>query len=191
MPLPIDNKSTSGNCPRIPPKAVDQKKLRTNLAITANLPTFQQAASILETHIISTADLLYEFFHLNGYMIVRNEWDSTKTAEPLRKYKGWVYAFYGEGDFPIYVGETGRTLTSRFGEHKKGNQPWWDVWKRVKVLPCPDQSTRKIFESLLGLAGGYQANILQPIGGDNIFDDVILSLLLLGNNNGRLPTFPT
>jgi len=31
---------------------------------------------------------------------------------------------------------------------------------------------------------------MQPAGGDNIFDEVILSLLLLGNDDGTLPTFP-
>ena len=49
---------------------------------------------------------------------------------------------------------------------------------------------RKVFESLIGLAGGYEANRMQPSGGDNIFDDVILSLLLLKNDTGDPPNFP-
>jgi hypothetical protein len=78
----------------------------------------------------------------------------------------------------------------RFDEHSKKKQPWWSDWLAVKVLPCPIKSTRKLFESLIGVGGGYSANKMQPAGIDNIFDDVIISLTLLGNETNTPPTFP-
>ncbi|WP_334026385.1 hypothetical protein [Burkholderia gladioli] len=49
---------------------------------------------------------------------------------------------------------------------------------------------RKFFESMLGMEGDYQGNVMQPAGGDNMFDDVILSLLLLRGDSFELPHFP-
>jgi hypothetical protein len=185
-----DNRSIGGHCPKIPSSPVDQENLRNDLAKTGVMPRFQDAATPLETLIVRTMDSLYEFFHFNGYMVGRSEWEEKTIDQALRRYHGWVYAFYGPDDFPLYVGETGRTFVDRFGEHAKDEQMWWPEWTRVKVLPCPTQTIRKVLESLIGLAGGYQGNKLQPAGGDNIFDDVTLSLLLLGNDNDREPAFP-
>lgn len=181
-----DNRLTRSDLP--PMSAEDQKKLRAKLAMGGALSKFNATATPLESSIVCTANCLYEFFHSNGYMMLRSEWDKNTIVPVLRNYKGWVYAFYGDEDSPIYVGETGRTFMKRFAEHNE--QPWWSYWERVKVLPCPNQSMRKVFESLIGLAGGYEANKMQPTGADNIFDDVILSLLLLGNDDDTLPTFP-
>lgn len=186
-----DNRSPSSKCPTIPVSAVHQKRLRAGVANRPNLPRLYDRATPLETSVVFAATNLYEFFHLNGYQVTRNDWATKTTADALLRYRGWVYAFYGDEEFPIYVGETGRTLKHRFCEHEKKDPAWWGHWTAVKVLPCPDQSIRKVFESLIGLAGGYKANKLQPAGADNIFDDVILSLLLLGNDNNRLPIFPT
>lgn len=183
-----DNRLTHTDGPPIPKLAEDQKKLRAILASSVDLRKIHATATPLESSIVGTADCLYEFFHANGFILLRSDWDDETIVDRLQNYMGWVYAFYGEGDSPIYVGETGRTFMDRFTEHN--DKPWWSYWERVKVLPCPDKSMRKVFESLIGLAGGYAANKTQPTGGDNIFDDVILSLLLLGNNDHTLPTFP-
>jgi len=182
-----DNRLTRNDW--LPMSADDQKNLRAELEMRGVLAEFHDTATPLESSIVDTASCLYEFFHSNGYIILRSEWIEKTIVPALSNYEGWVYAFYGDDDSPIYVGETSRTFMERFTEHKK-KQPWWSCWKRVKVLPCPNQSMRKVFESLIGLAGGYVANKMQPAGGDNIFDEVILSLLLLGNDDGTLPTFP-
>ena len=87
------------------------------------------------------------------------------------------------------MGETGRDFISRFSEHKR-NKEWWPHWAAALVLPCPRQPIRKIFESMIGLAGGYGANRAQPQAGDNMLDDIILSLIFLGNDNNRYPDFP-
>ncbi|MET3115821.1 hypothetical protein AAKU64_000024 [Undibacterium sp. GrIS 1.8] len=166
----------------------DQEILRSRLFDFGVLNEFYDSASPLETSILSSATSLYEFFHSNGYMIRRSEWELKGIYPGPRSYRGWVYAFYGEQDSPIYVGETGQQFTKRFNQHKK--QLWWQGWERVKVLPCPNQTMRKVFESLIGLAGGYSANIMQPTGEDNILNDVILSLILLGNETCAKPTFP-
>lgn len=165
-----------------------QPKIRTSLEQRGALFEFHDKAAPLETHVFCSATSLYEFFHTNGYKILRAEWEQRTISAPLRAYKGWIYAFYGKGDYPIYVGETGRTFIARFREHKK--TPWWVDWEAVKVLPCPNKAMRKLFESLIGLAGGYQSNRMQPAGSDNLLDDVILSLLSLGNDLDRPPTFP-
>lgn len=181
-----DNRSCRIGCPPMSPEA--QETHRANLAGRGALARFNDVAAPLETAIAGTALCLYEFFHINGYMIFRSEWEGRKIARGLGCYQGWVYAFYGEDESPIYVGETSRSFLERFGEHIR--QSWWLNWTQVKVLPCPNQSMRKIFESLIGLAGGYAENKNQPTGSDNIFDEVILSLLLLGNDRDTMPAFP-
>ncbi len=182
-----DNRSPRAGVQSINPKK--QKKARSVLYKGGVLVPFNDSAAPLETMLVGSAFCLYDFFHENGYAIFRNEWESKKVHPALRSYVGWVYAFYGDDDFPIYIGETGRSLTRRFAEHMK-TQDWCIGWRRVKVLPCPNQAMRKIFESLIGLAGGYHGNKAQPTGADNILDDTILSLLYLGNDNNRLPAFP-
>lgn len=146
-------------------------------------------AAPLENLLIGTAECLREFFYSNGYTITRSEWKSKKLHPVFEKFAGWVYAFYDENDVPLYVGETGRTLPKRIKEHMK-KQAWRSIWAKVKVLPCPDQAERKVFEALIGLAGGYLANKAQPSGGDNFLDDTILSLIYLGDENNPLPWFP-
>lgn len=182
-----DRRLTQSNLPSL--SVEDQKNRRTGLAQRGVLVSFSSQVAPLENFITGSANCLYEFFHSNGYMIRRAEWNQQTIAPALLNYVGWVYAFYGEGELPVYVGETGRGFQNRFTEHSRC-APWWPLWTGVKVLPCPDQSMRKVFESLIGLAGGYEANRMQPSGGDNIFDDVILSLLLLKNDTGEPPNFP-
>lgn len=182
-----DRRLTQSNLPSL--SVEDQKNLRTGLAQKGVLVGFNKQVSPLENLISGAASCLYEFFHSNGYMIRRAEWDQRTIVPALLNYVGWVYAFYGEGELPVYVGETGRGFQDRFTEHSR-RATWWPLWTGVKVLPCPDQSMRKVFESLIGLAGGYEANRMQPSGEDNIFDEVILSLLLLKNDAGELPSFP-
>ncbi|MBU9194689.1 GIY-YIG nuclease family protein [Burkholderia gladioli] len=166
-----------------------QRKIRADLLGNGELVPFNKQGAPLESFIVGAAHCLYEFFHSNGYMIHRAEWDGRKIVRALLDYEGWVYAFYGKDDDPLYIGETDRAFKVRFSEHKR-KAPWWRRWDRVKVLPCPDQSMRKVFESLIGVAGGYSANKAQPSGPDNIFDDVILSLLSLENDAGEKPEFP-
>ncbi|WP_165645976.1 GIY-YIG nuclease family protein [Bordetella bronchiseptica] len=182
-----DRRLTQSNLPSL--AAEDQKNLRTGLAQRGVLVSFNKQVAPLENLISGAANCLYEFFHSNGYMIRRVEWDQRTVVSTLLNHVGWVYAFYGEDELPVYVGETGRGFQDRFTEHSRCAQ-WWPFWTGVKVLPCPDQSMRKVFESLIGLAGNYQANRMQPSGGDTIFDDVILSLLLLKNDAGEPPNFP-
>lgn len=166
-----------------------QKELRDGLEQRGVLVGFNKQVAPLENFITGVASCLYEFFHSNGYMIQRTEWDQQTIPPVILNYAGWVYAFYGEDELPIYVGETKRGFGERFIEHCKCKE-WWPHWTGVKVLPCPDQSMRKVFESLIGLAGGHVTNKMQPPGEDNIFDDVILSLLLLKNDADELPNFP-
>ncbi|MBJ9897949.1 GIY-YIG nuclease family protein [Burkholderia cenocepacia] len=166
-----------------------QKNCRAALEGSGALVPFNKQRDPLESLIVGAASCLYEFFHSNGYLVHRAEWDGRKIVHSLLNYEGWVYAFYGENDDPLYVGETDRSFKVRFDEHKR-KASWWSSWRRVKVLPCPNQSMRKMFESLIGLAGGYSANKAQPLGPDNIFDDVILSLLVLKNDTGEEPEFP-
>ncbi|WP_157637026.1 hypothetical protein [Burkholderia ubonensis] len=182
-----DRRLTQSNLPSL--SVEDQKNRRTSLAQRGVLVSFNSQVAPLENFITGSASCLYEFFHSNGYMIRRAEWNQQTIVPALLNYVGWIYAFYGEGELPVYVGETGRGFQERFTEHSRC-APWWPPWTGVKVLPCPDQSMRKVFESLIGLAGGYEANRMQPSGGDNIFDDVILSLLLLKNDTGDPPNFP-
>ncbi len=138
----------------------------------------------LEESIFGTAGILYEFFHSNGYMVRRNE----KISQALSDHQGWVYAFYDKQDVPLYIGETKRKFVKRFDEHS--TKRWWPYWDRVKVLPCPDRAMRKVLESLVGLHGGYLENKSQPLLGENAFDDVVLCLMQLGNDEDALPTFP-
>ncbi|WP_155624723.1 GIY-YIG nuclease family protein [Burkholderia vietnamiensis] len=166
-----------------------QKKARADLLGKGELIPFYRQGAPLESLILGAAQCLYEFFHSNGYMIHRAEWDGRKIVRALSDYEGWVYAFYGQDDDPLYVGETDRTFKARFAEHQR-KALWWRSWSRVKVLPCPNQSMRKVFESLIGVAGGYAANRAQPLSPDNIFDDVVLSLLSLKNDAGEKPEFP-
>ncbi len=165
-----------------------QPKVRAALEQRCALLPFHDLAAPLEDYLFGTATSLYAFFHTNGYKILRPEWTHGTISQPLREYDGWIYAFYGEDDYPIYVGETGRTFIARFDEHKE--KSWWSAWKAVKVLPCPNKAMRKVFESLIGLAGGYQFNKMQPAGSDNLMNDVLLSLLLLGNDRNQPPKFP-
>ena len=171
--------------------AKEQQELRLKLASSGNFSEFIGMTQPLEHALFSSASSLYEFFHANGYMILRTDWEQMQVPNAPRSYLGWVYAFYGMDDFPFYIGETGRTFAARFAEHEKDGQPWWPDWHAVKVLPCPNQSIRKIFESLIGLAGGYTANKMQPVGVDNLLDEVVYSLLLLGNEGNLPPIFPT
>lgn len=182
-----DRRLTQSNLPSL--SVEDQKNRRTSLAQRGVLVSSNSQVAPLENFITGSANCIYEFFHSNGYMIRRAEWNQQTIVPALLNYAGWIYAFYGEGELPVYVGETGRGFQDRFTEHSRC-APWWPLWTGVKVLPCPDQSMRKVFESLIGLAGGYEANRMQPSGGDNIFDDVILSLLLLKNDTGDPPNFP-
>jgi hypothetical protein len=170
--------------------AEQQQKLRTKFASLQNSLTFIEMAAPLEQALFASASSLYEFFHDNGYMILRTDWEQKPIPDAPRSYLGWVYTFYGEDDLPLYIGETGRTFAARFAEHEKDKQIWWPDWHAVKVLPCPSQPIRKIFESLIGLAGGYIANKMQPEGVDNLLDDVVFSLLLLGNESNENPIFP-
>jgi hypothetical protein len=142
----------------------------------------------LETSLFSTAENFYEFFHYNGYMIERSDWNKGQIAQTFSLHSGWVYGFYDHQDIPLYIGETERTFQKRFDEHV--NKQWWPDWFRAKVLPCPDPAMRKVLESLVGLHGGYLANKAQPVIGVNAFDEVILSLIKLGNDAGTLPTLP-
>lgn len=196
--VPPDNTSAGRGCGKIPGSKSAQAKLRDGyaaaLAQRGVLAGLHDCAEPFEKRIVHTASQIYEFFHANGYALEQADWLAGKIDAPLARYKGWVYAFYGVSDVPIYVGESGRTFVARFREHEKKQKQksnaWWPSWTRVKVLPCPDQTMRKVFEALIGLAGGYEANIQQPRAGDNIFDEILLSLLILGNNHKRLPIFP-
>ena len=42
---------------------------------------------------------------------------------------------------------------ARFEEHEKeeSKEWWWKSWTGVKVLPCPDQSMRKLFTTTRGV----------------------------------------
>ena len=155
----------------------DQKACRDIIKLHGMLSCFNSKASPLENLLFNTATAIYEFFHANGYSVSRVRWDNKEVSPDLMSYCGWLYAFYGEQEYPCYVGETGRTINLRFGEHKR-SAPWWPDWKNVKILPCPNKSVRKVFESLVGLAGGYYENKMQPAEADNILEDIILSLLL-------------
>jgi len=138
----------------------------------------------IEECIFGTAGILYEFFHANGYEVRRNE----VITPALAKHRGWIYAFYDEHDVALYIGETKRAFSTRFNEHC--DKSWWPDWDRVKVLPCPDAALRKVFESIVGLGGGYLANKSQPLIGENAFDDLVFCLLKLGNDECNLPRFP-
>ncbi len=146
----------------------------------------------MESLISSANGCLYHFFHENGYRILRSEWDPRSVAPAVASYQGWVYAFYDSRDNPLYIGETGRSFLRRFKEHgkSKNSARWWPDWTGAKILPCPSQTMRKFFESMLGLEGDYQGNVMQPAGEDNMFDEVILSLLLLRGNSCEFPIFP-
>lgn len=183
-----DRRLTHSDLPSL--SVEDQKKIRTGLEQHGVLVGFNKQAAPLEHLILGATSCLYEFFHSNGYMIRRSEWESETIVPVILSYAGWVYAFYGEDELPLYVGETSRGFQARFTEHRDKGVEWWSNWTGVKILPCPDKSMRKFFESLIGLAGGHVANKMQPPGGDNIFNDVILSLLLLKNDAGELPNFP-
>lgn len=185
-----DNRPPENECLAIPALAKEQRLMRKQLERRGALHRFHQHAGPLEQRLFSSAHNLYVFFHDNGYKITKGDWDAGAINASFLRYRGWVYAFYGDEELPIYVGETGRTLKHRFFEHKK-RANWWEHWAGVKVLPCPNQSIRKYFEALIGLAGGYNANKQQPVGPDNIFDDILLSLLLIGNDKERPPIFPT
>lgn len=187
MTIKKDKRLSRLNDPVIPAK--HQQAAIAELRRRGILAHFYNQAAPLENSLIGLVTSIYEFFHSNGYNILREDWDKNTIPEHLQNFSGWVYSFYGEEDFPIYVGETGRKFITRFSEHKK-KQSWWSSWNAVKVLPCPSKPIRKIFESLIGVAGGYNANQIQPVVGDNIFDDVILSLLILRSENNQLPIFP-
>lgn len=182
-----DNKSPRVGVESMSPD--QQKKFRSELAQIGALALLNDTYRPLENLLYGSATCVYEFFHANGYIVLRSQWDSKNIHSALHSYVGWIYAFYGDGDTPIYVGETDRTFVERFKEHAK-NKSWWSIWTRVKVFPCPDVTTRKVFESLIGLAGDYGANKLQPPPGDNILDDVVLALLALGNEDNSMPEFP-
>ena len=196
--VPADNISAAPSFGKIPASKSAQAKARAELASALAhqglLTKLHEQAEPFETRIVQTSTQLYEFFHANGYALEKLNWELGKVDYALSRYEGWVYAFYAESDVPLYVGESGRTFSERFQEHEKKQKQkanaWWPSWKRVKVLPCPDQAMRKVFEALIGLAGGYQANIQQPQAGDNIFDEIIISLIHLGNDHQRLPIFP-
>ena len=163
--------------------------MRTDLAQRGALQNLDSLAAPFENSLFCTATSVYEFFHSNGYRLKKAEVLGRTVSQALMSQRGWVYAFYGPKEAPIYVGETQRTFMKRFKEHRK-KQNWWSDWTEVKVLPCPDQTMRKVFESLVGLGGGYLANKAQPAGGDNLLDEMLLSLIALGNNNNELPSFP-
>lgn len=182
-----DRRLTQSNLPLLLEE--DQKNLKLELLKRGGLVGLNNQLAPLENLILGAAECLYDFFHTNGYLVRRAEWDKQIITPALLNHFGWVYAFYGDDELPVYVGETGRSLRDRLREHKKFAQ-WWPHWIGVKVLPCSDQSIRKIFESLIGLAGGYQANRMQPTGKDQIFNDVLLSLLMLKNDTNDLPNFP-
>lgn len=182
-----DRRLTRSNLPLLSEE--DQRNLKLELAQQGRLVGLNHQLAPLENLLFGTAECLYEFFHSNGYMVRRAEWDKKIITPALLNHFGCVYAFYGKNELPVYVGETRRRLKDRFSEHKRYAQ-WWPYWIGVKVLPCSDQSIRKIFESLIGLAGGYQANRMQPTGKDEIFNDVLLSLLLLKNDTNDPLHFP-
>lgn len=174
----------------LPLNKSQQRKMRNKVAGSCVfLGLRNNEAAPLEHLLFGTAECLWVFFLSNGYTITRSEWKSKKLHPVFEKFEGWVYAFYDENDVPLYVGETGRTLPKRLKEHMK-KQAWHSIWAKVKVLPCPNQAVRKVFEALIGLAGGYLANKAQPSGSDNVLDDTILSLIYLGDENNPLPCFP-
>jgi hypothetical protein len=156
-------------------------------------PEFEKAGPLNELLILLTSKL-YVFFHDNGYLIRRDEWESHETPNALRTSAiGWIYAFYGDKDVPLYVGETGGDISTRFYKHKQ--KGWWSDWKSMKALPCPSTDVRKFFESILGLGGGYTENKLQPPsnGNEDFLDSTIYALLLLGygdNGKMRFPELP-
>lgn len=130
----------------------------------------------LERMIGDAAFAFYRFFHDNGLHITRKAFLKRSPQEnKILKRKGWIYAFYGDGNIPIYTGETRRTALARFSEHRKNK--WWKHWTDVKVLPCEDQSSRKLLESLLGFSGGYQENLSQPSHKEEILYLVLLGLI--------------
>ena len=182
-----DHRSSAKNIQALTPK--EHKQLIADIKSKGLIQSLHDEAAPLEDSIVCTSGSLYEFFHSNGYQLLRDEVTGKLVDRALCIQKGWVYAFYDDLENPLYVGETGREFMKRFREHSK-NRDWWKHWTRVKVLPCPDKAIRKLFESLLGLAGGYLENKNQPPGGDNLLDDVLISLVALGNNNGRPPSFP-
>lgn len=193
--IPRDHRSVRDDCPAL--SVDDQLELRRAIEAGGILSCINDEAAPLENLLFSSAASTYEFFHSNGYMLLRSELAQKTIAPALQSYVGWVYAFYesaatpiGHEDKPLYVGETGRTFAERFKEHSVDSPRWWISWGKVKVLPCPNQAMRKVFESLIGLAGGYSENKNQPPADDNILDEILLSLLALGNNNNELPRFP-
>lgn len=131
----------------------------------------------LQSLIFQASSCLYDFFHENGFRVSRPDWDNAKNDKYFYSRKGWVYAFYGSGEYPIYVGETGRSLSRRFYEHR--NKKWWKHWKGAKVIPCEDAASRILFESLLCLAGGYRKNLKQKYTEKDIFYLSLLGLIEL------------
>lgn len=138
----------------------------------------QIEAEPLEAMIRGSAFSFYSFFLTNSFNISRADWSTrNKVDTALLSHAGWIYAFYGDDfEYPVYVGETNRTLKKRFDEHKKNPKcTWWNDWDVVTVMPCELQSHRKFFEAILGAAGGYRGNQQQPL-----FDQDFLVPLLLG-----------
>jgi len=187
MPIKPDYRNPSSKAKAKSPAR--QKKERDKLASEGAYSWTDGSAEPLNTMIVGASLSVYNFFHDNGYMIIRDDWKSSGINPALAAYVGWIYAFYGDGDTPLYIGETKRAFGTRFKEHQRKKQKWWPHWTRVKVLPCPNQSVRKIFESLIGLAGGYIGNRAQPEGVDDLFTDIILSLTALGNDAETKPIF--
>ncbi|OFZ15345.1 MAG: hypothetical protein A2X86_17675 [Bdellovibrionales bacterium GWA2_49_15] len=136
-------------------------------------------AEPLEKFLVGAVLSLYEYFHSNGFHITKNEWNNYSHIDSVvKKHSGWVYAFYQKNDTPLYVGETKRTLRQRFNEHQRSRKnDWWKTWNSVKVLPCEEVSSRKFFESCIGIAGGYSMNKLQPAQGRDVLSSSLLGII--------------
>lgn len=136
----------------------------------------QVKAEPLERKLGDAAFSFYDFFHANGLHLTRKEFKNLKSQKSrVLNRKGWIYAFYGDDDLPIYTGETKRSALARFSEHKKSK--WWKQWSDVKILPCEDQSSRKLLEAMLGFSGGYEHNVSQPSHKEEILYLVLLGLI--------------
>lgn len=61
----------------------EQKERRARLARQGVLTGFTTEIAPLENFIIGSANCLYEFFHANGYMIRRTEWDQRAIVPAL------------------------------------------------------------------------------------------------------------
>lgn len=180
--MKVDRRLTALKEWQLPDSKIGQQELRREMERRGMLRRFNKLIAPIEQLIAGAASCILEFIHSNGYLVRRHEWESEGVGSALQNYNGWVYAFFNAEDEPIYIGETSRTFGERFREHSTKKAIWWSDWRAVKLLPCPNQSVRKIFESIAGLSEAFVGNKLQPPIEGDIFNDILLSLMLLGSD---------